>query len=216
MENQDVDQLIDRFVSKVNGAVRQRIREEDLPVQLREGGARFGLYYSWNIQRFAHINWIEPLEERLPARLPPSYRSLVTRFIFPAFEVPPLILLGNTGHTLYNEMSYLIVRDKVLTKSLLSHGYVQFARRSSGDYDPVCFDFTRRDAAGECPVVQIDHELALRDGRPPSHDLAPSFGALIEDFLKQGEADAAEDLSRDRDDALPKVRSSDDLDDVNT
>ena len=83
------DALIDAFVRKINRSPRRRIREEDIPERLREGGAEFGLYYDWTIQRFDHINWIEPLEARLPAPLPPAYRSLVTRYIFPAFEWPP-------------------------------------------------------------------------------------------------------------------------------
>src|SRR5436190_707952 len=99
-----VDGLIDQFVHKVNRTPRPRIREEDIPLPLRQGGAQFGLYYEWQIQPFSHVTWIEPLEAQLPAPLPPSFRSLVTRYIFPAFEASPLLLLANTGQALYNEM----------------------------------------------------------------------------------------------------------------
>ncbi len=166
-----VDVLIDSFVRKINGSPRRRIREEDVPRRLRGDGAEFGLYYDWTIQRFDHINWIEPLETRLPALLPPSYRSLVTHYIFPAFEISPIILLANTGQTLYHEMSMAMTRDKVLSEVLLKEGYAQFARPSTGDSDPVCFDYNRRTTEGECPIVRISHHtivfnsLVQRHGR---------------------------------------------------
>jgi hypothetical protein len=185
MQFHNVDVLVDRFVKAINRAVRQRIREEDIPVQLRRGGARFGLYYSWNIQRFEHIHWIAAVEKKLPKPLPPSYRSLVTRYIFPAFEVPPLILLGNTGHALYNEMSYVIFRGKVVSGSLLAAGFVQFARPNTGDYDPICFDLNRRDSQGECPVVRISYQHALLANKPKViSELSPSFAIFVERFLE--------------------------------
>jgi hypothetical protein len=184
MNRQDLDRLIDRFVRTVNRAVRQRIREEDLPVRLRDGAARFGLYYSWNIQPFPQIHWIEPLEARFGGTFPPSYRSLVSRYIFPSFQAPPLILLGNTGQSLYNEMSDVILRDRALADGLVAQGYIQIARPCDGDYDPICFDLNRRGADGECPLVRIDHEKSLRDIRPVvAEQIASSFAAFVETVL---------------------------------
>lgn len=179
----DVDQLVDQFVDAVNRMPRRRIREEDIPLGLRQGGAEFGLYYSWTIQKFRYINWIEPLEEKLGCRLPPSYRSLVTRYIFPSFEFSPLLLLANTGQTLYNELGSAIFRDRVLSQALFASGYVQFARPNSGDYDPVCFDINRTAKNGECPIVRIDHELILlRSTAEISEEIAPSFAEMLERF----------------------------------
>jgi hypothetical protein len=75
-----VDELIDVFIRKINRRPRRRIREEDIPHRLREGGAEFGLYYDWTIQRFDPINGIEPLEAILPGVLPPSFYDMVDRF----------------------------------------------------------------------------------------------------------------------------------------
>jgi len=184
MQRHDVDTLVDRFVTTVNRAARQRIREEDIPLQLRRGGARYGLYYSWNIQRFDSITWIETIEKELPARFPPCYRSLVTRYIFPAFELPPLLLLGNTGHALYNEMSYVIFRDQGVSAGLLEGGYLQFARPQLGDSDPVCFDLKRRNADGEYPVVQISYQQALVNQRPTIiREVAGSLGQLMQRYV---------------------------------
>ena len=180
------DALIDTFVQKINRSPRRRIREEDVPPHLREGGAEFGLYYDWTIQRFDHINWIDPLETYLPAPLPPSYRSLVTRYIFPAFEVPPLVLLANTGQTLYHEMSMEMAHDKALSDVLLRSGFAQFARLGSGDSDPVCFDFRQRRADGECPLVRISYPLLLSSARAQiDAEIAPSFHEFIDRFLRK-------------------------------
>jgi len=179
----DTDLLVDQFVDAVNRSPRRRIREEDIPLGLRQGGAEFGLYYSWTIQKFRYINWIEPLEEKLGYRLPTSYRSLITRYIFPSFEFNPIILLANTGQTLYNELSSAIFRDRVLSQTLLKSGYAQFARPSCGDYDPVCFDFNRTAKNGECPIVRIDHErILLRSAAEISEEIAPSFAEMLEKF----------------------------------
>jgi hypothetical protein len=181
----NVEELVDAFVRKVNRLPRRRIREEDIPNRLREGGAEFGLYYDWTIQKFDHVNWVEELETKLPGRLPPSYRSLVTRYLFPAFEVAPLILLANTGQTLYNEMSMAMTQDKVLAETLLKNGYAQFARLSSGDVDPVCFDFTRRAPDGECPIVRVDHRtILLRSTVQFREEVSPSFHYFVDRFIR--------------------------------
>ena len=180
----DVDQLVNQFVDVVNRMPRRRIREEDIPLGLRQGGAEFGLYYSWTIQKFKPIHWIEPLEEKLGHRLPPSFRSLITRYIFPSFEFSPLILLANTGQALYNELSTAVFRDRLLSQALLKNGYAQFARPNSGDYDPVCFDFNRPAKNGECPIVRIDHErILLKSVAEISEEIAPSFAEMLEGFI---------------------------------
>jgi len=181
----NTDELIDAFVRKVNHSPRRRIREEDVPRTLREGGAEFGLYYDWTIQRFDHINWIESLEAKLPKPLPPSYRSLVSRYIFPAFEVESLILLANTGQTLYHEMSMAMAHNKVLSDVLLKQGYAEFAHPDTGEADPVCFDLNRRDESGECPIVRISHHGIVFSGQVRVQaEIAPSFAGFVTQYLR--------------------------------
>jgi len=179
------DALIDAFVRKINRSPRERVREEDIPHRLREGGAVFGLYYDWTIQAFPYINWIAPLEAALPASLPPSYRSLVTRYIFPSFEVSPIILLANTGQTLYNEMSMAMTRDKVLSEELLKNGFAQFARAGNGDSDPVCFNFNRKAKDGECPIVRVSrHDIVFSSMVNVLEEIAPSFYDLADRYVR--------------------------------
>lgn len=171
----------------MNRAPRLRIREEDIPVHLREGGARYGLYYSWTIQSFNSVFWIDFLESRLPAPLPPSYRSLVSRYIFPAFEVTPLLLLANTGQDIYHEMTQTMINDRVMSKALLRKGYAQFARPNTGDYDPVCFDLGKRNRQGECPIVRIHHEdILIRSRARIVEEVAPSFQDFVKNYLESG------------------------------
>lgn len=182
-----IDTLIDAFVHQVNRAPRRRIREEDVPHPLREGGAEFGLYYEWTIQRFERINWIAPIEEALHRPLPPAYRSLVTRYIFPAFEVGPITLLANTGRTLYNEMFMEMLHDKVTSPILLQNGYAHFARPANGDADPICFDFNHPNVAGDCPIVRVSHQdLVATASIRVTDALAPDFTRLISRGLRPG------------------------------
>jgi hypothetical protein len=184
MPGQDVDRLIDQFVRQINKLPRRRVREEDIPVHLREGAAQYGLYYGWTIQRFPYVTWIEPIETRLQVRFPPVYRSLIARYIFPAFEVPPLMLLANTGQALYDELTYAVFRDSVLTQALAAGRLVQFARPSSGEYDPVCFDYNRVNADGDCPIVRLDPRTLLAQSQTRIVDeIAPSFTAFVEKYL---------------------------------
>jgi hypothetical protein len=181
----NTETLIDAFVRKINHSPRRRIREEDVPHPLREGGAEFGLYYHWTIQRFDRINWIAPLEEKLPRPLPPSYKSLVNRYIFPAFEIDSLILLANTGQTLYHEMSMAMVHDAVTSRVLLDKGFAQFALPQSADSDPVCFDLNAANAEGECPIVRINHQDIVVSSKVRVMDkLSPSFTVFVNAYLR--------------------------------
>ena len=181
----ETDTLIDTFVRKINRSPRQRVREEDIPHRLREGGAVFGLYYDWTIQAFPYINWINPLEAALPAPLPPSFKSLVSRYIFPSFEVSSIILLANTGQTLYNEMNIAMTRDKILSEQLLTNGFAQFARPNTGDSDPVCFNFNRRNKDGEYPIVRVSHHTMVFNQLVNVVDeIAPSFHDFVDQYLR--------------------------------
>ncbi len=180
-----IDSLIDRFVAKINDQPRRRIRAEDLPPELRQGAPEFGLYYHWRIQPFANTQWIRAVEAILERPLPAAYRSLVTRYVFPAFECGPLLLLANTGQSLYHEMSAVLLRNQATFRSLQESGYVQFARLLTGDADPVCFAYDPHNAATDPRIVRV-HQTALLNGSGVEvvEHMADSFGALIERTLQ--------------------------------
>ncbi len=185
-----VDELIDRFVAQVNRSKRERKFGNDLPVWLRVGPPDSENYpdekaqFNWQIRKAERTEWIEALEARLPFPFPPSFRSLVRRYVYPDFTVGALWLLANTGEPLFREMSDAIVRDKHLNKILRQHGYQQFARPETGDYDPICFDTRRKLKGGEYPIVRVDHEAIACHGRIGKvREIAPSFLAFVAEIM---------------------------------
>ena len=189
-----VDDLIDRFVEHVNSSEREPKCLDDLPTWLRVGPpdddsvADERAYYDWQIRRAERTEWIDALGTRLPFPFPPSFQSLVRRYAYPDFTVGPLWLLANTGQPLYHEMSEGILGDGHLSRTLMEHGYLQFARPDTGGYDPVCFDTRRKSEGGEYPIVRIDHEAILcYDHIGNVEELAPSFLAFVREVVEKAE-----------------------------
>jgi hypothetical protein len=112
-------------------------------------------------------------------RLPPSFRSLVERYVYPAFDVGSVHLFANTGEGVPEEFAIRVFADDALSGVLLPNGYAQFGKWRD-TYDPVCFDLSTRTKGGEYAVVFLDHEAALCDGfAKVQQTLAPSFLHLI-------------------------------------
>jgi hypothetical protein len=131
-----------------------------------------------------HENSISALEQRLPAPLPPSFRSLVTRYSFLAFEIASLELFGNADEEAHGDWAHHLFADKNLSPALLANGYIQFARPDTGSYDPICFDTRRKQGNGEYPLVWIDHESVLcRSKVIIRKELAPSFVQFVQAYL---------------------------------
>lgn len=180
------DALIDRFVAKINASERERLTDADVPPRLRveDGDGEDGR--EWRIIPSDESARIEALEARLPGRLPRSFRSLVTRYAFLAFDVAPIRLFSNTGDALFHEFADRVFLDKGLSLALHPQGYIQFGNPDTGDYDPVCFDTKRRNGHGDCPIVRVEHENALQFGRVVvTETIAPSFSEFIADFLSK-------------------------------
>jgi hypothetical protein len=181
-----VDQRIDAFVEKINALPREWASDTDIPPSLRLGSSEGGWRYDWRIQKRDDIDWIEALEANLPGPLSPSFRSLVTRYVYPAFSVGGLWLFANTREQASNDWRIWLWQDKYLSRGLLTNGCIQFARPDTGSYDPICFDTRNRAKDGECPIVRIDHEGILCDDRLVIiSQVAPSFSDFVEDYLAE-------------------------------
>jgi hypothetical protein len=135
-------------------------------------------------QRISEAPWIASLEERLPRPFPPSFRSLVCRYAFPALDLGLLALFANTGDlTADDELAARIFRDRVLADVLLREGYVQIGQHTRAFYDPVCFDTRHRRGGGEYPLVHVSHEAALlRSEVRVVAQLAESFMHFVEGY----------------------------------
>jgi hypothetical protein len=150
------DQIIDKFVINHNN----------------NGG---------NIMAFEDINWIAPILKELPAKYPPSFLSLVSRYVFDSFNINKVCLFANRGDKSHDDLSVAIFKDKLIFKTTVSNGFIQFARPSDGSYDPICFDIRKRNKAGEFQVVRLDHEMILQHNQVKVIDnLAESFIQVLE------------------------------------
>src|SRR5947208_889166 len=91
----DTEEVVDSFVEKINSGERELLFEDAVTPSVAEPYALDSDFWQWSIRLYP-VSWIAGLESRLPARLPPSFKSLVSRYIFPAFEVEPFWFFGNT------------------------------------------------------------------------------------------------------------------------
>jgi hypothetical protein len=127
-------------------------------------------------RRAASTPWVEPLEAKLPRRFPASFRSLVIRYTFPAFDAGGLSFFSNTGGDSRDELGVAIFADAAIAGAALGAGFIQFAQPDSGSYDPVCFDARRPASNREFPVVRLDHEdILCRGGVSGLKTVAVSF-----------------------------------------
>ena len=98
-----VDALIDRMVENVNSGHREPKREDEVPAGLRRGRVK-DWWFDWQIAPSTRIDWLEPLEARLSARFPRSFRSLATRYEYPAFDLGPIYVFANTAESVEYEL----------------------------------------------------------------------------------------------------------------
>lgn len=122
------DSLIDAFVAHINSTPREPLSEDTLPFtksvhvgDAPDGAFGFG-YWDWNIKRRDDIDWIDKLNTRLPRRFPPSFYSLVSRYIFPRFDFGGLHFFANTPEAIEEngELRTAIFCDKYLSPMVLS------------------------------------------------------------------------------------------------
>jgi hypothetical protein len=131
---------------------------------------------------------LEPLYAQLPGRFPRLYERLVLTFRWAEVDLGAYTLLANPPGPdlarLFNEIS----KDPGLWESLIPAGYIQFAKGTEYDYDPVCFDLRNRNKNGDCRVVKIDHKQILCNYRiKVVSELAPSFEELVRQTILRAE-----------------------------
>jgi hypothetical protein len=147
----NTDQIIDEFVISQN----------------RNGG---------NILKFAGIDWIDPIFKRFPAKYPPSFLSLISRYVFGSFDINEMCLFANRGDNSHDDLSKAVFKDKLIFQTTTGNGFIQFSRPSDGSYDPICFDIRKRKKSGEYKVVRLDHEKILQFEKiKVVKDIAESF-----------------------------------------
>src|SRR5262245_14113546 len=79
--------------------------------------------------------WIAAFEEKLPCRLPASYRSLVTRYRFAPFLLAGIEFFGNQGNGDDDDLVIASLADPVIARVSLENEFIQIGRPGTGAYD---------------------------------------------------------------------------------
>ena len=134
---------------------------------------------------------LDEFYEKLPHRFPPLCEQLVLSYRWMEVDLDEfLTLLANPPGPTLAPLFAKITADRIFVEVLFPLGLVPFAKASGGCYDPVCFDTKRRGDDGDCPVVRIEHEAVLCDGRVGDQwEVAKSFRSLVEAVIAKGECD---------------------------
>jgi hypothetical protein len=185
-----IDSKIDAFVSNVNSSPREPLPPEEVPEFLRTGSPDKYGQFMWSIKRSDcewMQGWFEAFERELHLKFPQSFKSLYSRYVFPAFQYGPVFLHANTGYKLQSEQDFTwefkerIFKDKGLVDTLFPAGLLQIGNPHETNYDPVCFDTKNCRDDRESPIVQIDHEWILCKSKIEIVKvIAPSFLELID------------------------------------
>ena len=181
---ENVDELVDVFVSYLNAAGFEPKFLDEVPEELRTSRAEYDTFH-WQIRPASSNPWVETLVEKLPQGWPKPFRSLIDRYRFLSFEIGPLMLFANSGHELFYELADRIFKDKGIFPTLHKNGFLQCGLPHETNYDPVCFDMKRRSRA-DAPIVQLDHEQLLQWSRiRVVREIAPSFAQFMQTALAE-------------------------------
>jgi hypothetical protein len=189
------DAIVDAFVAAVNLAPRDELSREGIPKACLLSAGKWPHAFDWQIVRSEDASWLPVLEGRLPFPVPTTFRSLISRYTFPAFIAGPLrfhaVGLPEPGAK-FQEFRFAILADAIMSPFLLKQGFLPFARPASGSYDPVCFDCRNSRRKAEPAVVRVDHEEILCNDRlQVVEQLAAGFDVLLEETTSALEATTA-------------------------
>jgi hypothetical protein len=181
------DGQVDAFVAAVNASHKLPLSCDSIPEPCRL--VETDGFCDWRIVPSQGASWIPELEGQLPFGWPLTFRSLISRYLFPSFECGPLQFYSVGVTDPIQEVSELrtaVLRDRPLLAVLWKNGYLPFARPEDGSYDPVCFDRRKKADSTEPAIVRIDHEEILcRDRLRIKQIVSPSFGSLLEEMTSR-------------------------------
>lgn len=113
-------------------------------------------------RRIAATPWIAEVESRFGLSLPPAFRALVTRYVFPVVTLGEVELFANQGDGSSEDLGVAPFEDPALSAWLRSHDRLHVGRAASGSYDPACLALR---GSGEPQLVSVDHEDVLLNRR---------------------------------------------------
>jgi hypothetical protein len=158
------------------------------PGSLISRTGEYGMPYWRPLQISTPPSALDSLYLELPTRFPPLYEAFILSYRWAKVELGTYRLLPNEPADDLSPLLSAITCDAHMYPILVSSGFLQFGQGLNMNYDPVCFDFRRRNKSGDYRVVQIEHEAILcYDRIGDVKELAPSFRALILDTITRAE-----------------------------
>jgi hypothetical protein len=180
---------VDSFVAAVNLSPREPLFAEEIPEPCRLPESEWPDAFHWQVVPSAEARWLSEVEARLSFQLPPTFRSLIARYVFPSFEVGPLTLYSvgvSEPDESGMEFRLAIFKDPFMSPFLFKNRLMPFARPADWSYDPVCFDFRSPNRKSEPAVLRIDHEEILCNERlRVVETISPAFHELMEELTLQ-------------------------------
>jgi hypothetical protein len=175
--------LIERFIESFQSLDDMMAHERLDPVawQLATGESdQYGCRRWIPIKVDTEDSSLEPLYSKLPAKFPRLFERLVLSYRWAEVELDRYRLLANPPGPDLTGLLQQMSKDSYMWDCLIKAGFIQFARGSATDYDPVCFDISKRTQNRDYRVVKIDHEGILCRGQVKIvADMAPSFENLM-------------------------------------
>jgi hypothetical protein len=175
--------LAERFVASFEELDEMSANEVLDPVAWQLATGEFDRYdcKRWRpIRMNTSRDALEPIYAKLSARFPPLYEQLVLSYRWAEVDLQSYRLLANPAGPDLSGLLEEMSKDSAIWNNLRTAGYAQFGKGPDIDYDPVCFDFSRRKKNRDCRIVKIDHEEILcHDRVKVIAELAPSFEQLV-------------------------------------
>ena len=137
-----------------------------------------------NFQKIDNAPWIDRAQETLPFELPKCFSEFMRGYVFTDLEIKCLHHYDNYDGNENWCWQVALHRDTAIFDVCIQNGFLPIGQPDSANYDRICLDINRL-KRGDCPVVQIDHEMILlRDKIKIVEEIAPSYRNLIANVLE--------------------------------
>jgi hypothetical protein len=118
--------------------------------------------------------------QNIPGPFPPLFEEMLLTYRWLEVDLRLLRLRPNPPGPDLAGFKESVLKDRCLTDYLLPRRFVPFGMGPDYNYDPICFDLSRRMPNGDCPIVQFDHEDILCGRESVSSSiLVASFEELV-------------------------------------
>jgi hypothetical protein len=129
-----------------------------------------------HFQKIDSAPWIDEAQKRLSFELPSCFTGLVRRCIFTGFEISRFHHYDNYDGDDDWCWHVALGKDQIIFAVCTRFRFLPIGQPEQGNYDRICLDINRL-KEGDCPVVQIDHEVILQ--REKIKIVADSYNNLV-------------------------------------